>query len=109
MHASLGCYKFVRHIETCFTDTEILKKISRCFLKLAKNIGPQFCKCSLKRLNISILTRSTHEHYCKGDLLLPFLYILGFSVFFFIVLNCRVQPKAKSVKPLWPRTFPWIL
>ena len=28
MHASLGCYKFVSHIETCFTDTEILKKIS---------------------------------------------------------------------------------
>lgn len=28
MHASLGCYQFVRHIETCFTDTEILKKIS---------------------------------------------------------------------------------
>ena len=87
MHASLGCYKFVRHIKTCFTDTEILKKISRCFSKLAKNIGPQFCKCSLKRLNISILTRSTHEHYCKGDLLLPFLYILGFSVFFFYCIK----------------------
>lgn len=57
-----SCYKFVRQIETRFTDTEILKKISWCFLKLAKNIGPQFCKCSLKRLNISIFTSSTHEH-----------------------------------------------